>query len=76
MQFAFTEGQDVMICVKGYKPAKGHVKTASIGGHKGNEAVYWVTFQLKDGREVGLWFSEKELQPVKKKGYSEKQVEK
>lgn len=65
MAFKFTEGQKVMIVVKGYEPKEGLVKTAAIGGHRGNENVYWVTFYLKNEREGGLWFSERELQDIK-----------
>lgn len=65
MGFKFSEGQEVMITVRGYEPRKGLVKTASVGGHKGNENVYWVTFKYKDGRDVGLWFGEHELEPIK-----------
>lgn len=52
--------------MKGYEPREGLVTTAAIGGHKGNENVYWVTFKSvyrPDG--MGLWFSECELQPIK-----------
>ena len=53
-----------MIVVKGYEPKEGLVKTATIGGHRGNENVYWVVFEMRHGREGGLWFSERELQSL------------
>jgi len=67
MTHKYTEGQKVMIMVRGYEPREGMVKTVSIGGHKGNENVYWVTFESSKkvgNREFGLWFSERELQPT------------
>ena len=67
MAFKFSEGQEVMITVRGYEPRKGLVTTASIGGHKGNENVYWVTFESKyRPNGMGLWFGEHELQPIKR----------
>lgn len=65
MSFKFNEGQNVMIAVKGYEPKQGLVTVAAIGGHKGNENVYWVTFDMRNGRPHGLWFSERELQSLK-----------
>jgi len=64
MNFAFAEGQDVMICVRGYEPRQGHVETAAVGGPRGQEPVYWVTFRMNNGATRGLWFSEAELQPM------------